>query len=126
MGRIRKALHWLTAPGGAPGAPGLVRYESSAETAQREQTELLRTIASQQQVGHPISAANPSPIPLCSGCSRMTTCGHAKSCPWYCVRSPTLQRGNRVYYRHANDNCGEACRRRFPKGEHTPYTKVTE
>lgn len=45
MGRIRKTLHWLTSPGGAPDAPGLVRYESSAEQAAHEHTDLLRQIA---------------------------------------------------------------------------------
>lgn len=40
MGRIRKTLRWITAPGGD--GPSLIRAESSAEQAAREHTELLR------------------------------------------------------------------------------------
>lgn len=40
MGRIRKTLAWTLSPGGS--MHGLVRPESSAELAARDQAELLR------------------------------------------------------------------------------------
>jgi hypothetical protein len=40
MGRFRKLMSWTLSPGGT--GNGLVRSESSAEQAAREQTELLR------------------------------------------------------------------------------------
>ena len=40
MGRIRKTLAWITSPGGD--MHGLVRAESSAETAAREQADEMR------------------------------------------------------------------------------------
>ncbi len=104
MGRIRKTLAWTLSPGGS--MHGLVKPESSAEESARETRALL------EEQNRLLQGDSPSPPPPCDGCSRMTTCGHQKTCPQYCVRAPMVKRGQPVYFSHDKSKCGAACRAR--------------
>ena len=81
MGRIRKLAARTLSPGGS--MHGLVRPESSAEQAAREHSDLLR------EQNRLLQGLGPSPVPPCPGCSRVTVCGHKKTCPQYTERRPT-------------------------------------